>query len=165
MSRNILFNDLSLIKVDDSADTTNKITSSTDFKDEVGHRKSLSRIKGILTNAKRQSKRLTLGDIPEFGSTLMSSSKAVSQLKISKFDEENRSINLIRKDNFGNTIKKGGDHKISFIDNISHHNLAEIIYIKREEQEHKARSKSKREYFKNIEQYQTCQCSSVCNIF
>ena len=104
-------------------------------------------------NTSSNSKKLTLSSLEK---TKTRSSKArLSRPSIfSSNNKVNNTLFSTRFDAYGNEIVKGSKkYKVSFIDNISSHKIAEVILIENSND------------FQNNNDNINCQCSSFCFIF
>ena len=83
----------------------------------------------------------------------------------------NSTFNKLRRDIYGNKIIKGGNHKISFIDNAKGEPLVETTLINlkakiiKDKKKHKKTPKLEATIIKESNDKEKIVCSSVCNIF
>ena len=93
----------------------------------------------------------------------------LSKIQSSKILEKkyfsSKSQKKIRKDIYGNIIKKGGNHKISFLDNFRGKYLVEMTLIDVKQNSLRGKNYKNLTVMREASDKEELFCSGVCNIF
>ena len=93
----------------------------------------------------------------------------LSKIQLSKILEKkyfsSNSQKKIRKDIYGNIIKKGGNHKISFLDNFRGKYLVEMTLIDVKQNSLRGKNYKNLTVMREASDKEELFCSGVCNIF